>query len=77
VKSAGVTSGGWPRATVCGPLQYLLGLLNGRECRMRKRLWNVTFERESYWLVLLYVLLPLLAILLSIIIPGLWHRWFS
>lgn len=42
---------------------------------MGKRFWNFTFERESYWLVLLYVLLPLLAILLSIIIPGLWHRF--
>ena len=44
---------------------------------MRKRFLNFTFERESYWMVALYVLLPLLAILLSIVIPGLWHRWFS
>jgi len=42
---------------------------------MGKRFWNFTFERESYWLVLLYVLLPLLAILLMIIIPGLWRRF--
>lgn len=42
---------------------------------MGRRFWKFTFERESYWLVLIYVLLPLLAILLSIIIPGLWRRF--
>ena len=42
---------------------------------MGKRFWNFTFERESYWLVLLDVLLPLLAILLTIMIPGFWQRF--
>jgi hypothetical protein len=36
-----------------------------------KRFWIFTFERESYWMLVLYVLLPLLAVLLTIVIPGL------
>ena len=44
--------------------------------RMRKRFLGFTFERESYWLAVLYVLIPLLGILLLIVIPGLWRRWF-
>jgi hypothetical protein len=42
---------------------------------MRKRFLGFTFERESYWMVVLYVLIPLLGILLGIVIPGLWRRW--
>jgi hypothetical protein len=42
-----------------------------------KRFLGFTFERESKWLVLLYIALPLLAILLAIVIPGLLRRWFS
>ncbi len=42
---------------------------------MRKRFFAFTFERESYWIVAL-LLIPLLGILLSIVIPGLWRRWF-
>ena len=52
-----------------------LGLLNNVECRMRK-IFRFSFKRESYWLVVLYVVLPLLAILLLIVIPGLLRRWF-
>ena len=44
---------------------------------MRKRLAGFTFERESKWMMVLYVLIPLLAILLLIVIPGLWKRWLS
>jgi hypothetical protein len=44
---------------------------------MRKRLAGVTCERESKWMMVLYVLIPLLAILLLIVMPGLWKRWFS
>jgi len=35
-----------------------------------------SFQRESYWLVVICVAVPLLAILLSIVLPGLWRRWF-
>lgn len=41
------------------------------------RFLGFTFERESWWLVALYVLGPLVAILLWIVIPGLWRRWFT
>jgi hypothetical protein len=43
---------------------------------MRKRFLTFTFERESRWLVVLYVLIPVLAILFFIVLPGLWRRWF-
>jgi uncharacterized membrane protein YjgN (DUF898 family) len=43
---------------------------------MRNRFLTFTFERESRWVVVLYVLIPLLAILLFLVLPGLWHRWF-
>lgn len=39
-----------------------------------RRMFRFSFERESYWLVVLYVLLPLLAMLLTVFIPGLWRR---
>src|SRR5436309_20417 len=42
---------------------------------MRKRFLGFTFDRESYWIVLL-LLVPLLGILVWIVIPGLWQRWF-
>jgi hypothetical protein len=44
---------------------------------MRKRFSTFTFERESRWMMVLYVLVPLLAILLLIVVPGLWRRWFQ
>jgi len=44
---------------------------------MKIRFVNFTFERESRWMLVLYVLLPLLAILLTIVIPGLWRRWLG
>ena len=43
---------------------------------MRKRFFGFTFERESHWMVVWYLLVPLLAILFGIVIPGLWRRWF-
>jgi hypothetical protein len=43
---------------------------------MPKRFLGFTFERESHWMLVLYVLIPLIGILLSIVIPGLWRRWF-
>jgi hypothetical protein len=43
---------------------------------MRKRFLGFTFERESHWMMVLYVLIPLLGILLWIVIPGLWRRLF-
>ena len=42
-----------------------------------KRFRDFTFEREAHWLVVLYIAIPLLAILLWIVIPGLWRRWFG
>jgi len=42
-----------------------------------KRFLRFTFERESHWMLVLYVLLPLLAILFSIVIPALRRRWFG
>ena len=42
-----------------------------------KRFLGFTFERESHWMLVLYVLLPLLAILFSIVIPALRRRWFG
>ncbi len=41
-----------------------------------RKIFRFSFKRESYWLVVLYVVLPLLAILLLIVIPGLLRRWF-
>jgi len=35
-----------------------------------------SFKRESYWLVVIGVVVPLLAILFSILMPGLWRRLF-
>ena len=43
---------------------------------VRKHFLRFTFERESYWMLVLYVLLPLLAILFAIVIPGV-MRWWS
>jgi hypothetical protein len=40
-----------------------------------KRFLWFTFEREAKWLVVIYILLPLLGILLAIIIPGLIRRF--
>ena len=46
-------------------------------CRdMRKRFLRFTFERESHWMVVVSILVPLLAILLGIVTPALWRRWF-
>jgi len=42
---------------------------------MNKLFGGFTFERESRWLIVLYVLLPLLLVLLSIVVPGLWRLW--
>ena len=33
------------------------------------QIFRFSFQRESYWLVVIYVALPLLAILLAIVIP--------
>ena len=41
-----------------------------------RKIFRFSFQRESYWLVVICVVLPLLAILLAIAIPGLWGRWF-
>jgi hypothetical protein len=41
-----------------------------------KRFRIFTFERESYWMVLLSVVLRLIAVLLAMVIPGL-LRWWS
>jgi hypothetical protein len=41
-----------------------------------RKIFRFSFERESYWLLVICVVVPLLAILLSIVIPGLWRRWF-
>ena len=35
-----------------------------------------TFEREAKWLVVIYLLLPLLGILAAIVIPAVLRRWF-
>ncbi|MGB2715365.1 MAG: hypothetical protein WBC51_14375 [Vicinamibacterales bacterium] len=43
---------------------------------MRRRFLWFTFEREAKWLVVLYVLLPLILILFAIVIPGILRRWF-
>jgi hypothetical protein len=42
-----------------------------------RKIFRFSFQHESYWLVVICVALPLLAILLLILIPGLWRRWFS
>ncbi len=44
---------------------------------MRKRLTGFTFEREAKWMVVLFVLLPLVGILFAIVIPGILRRWFA
>jgi hypothetical protein len=42
----------------------------------RKRFLWFSFEREAKWLIVLYVLIPLVLILLAIVIPGILRRWF-
>jgi hypothetical protein len=42
-----------------------------------RKIFRFSFERESYWLLVIYVVVPLLAILVAIVIPGLLRRWFS
>ena len=44
---------------------------------MRKRFIQFTFEREAKWLVVLFVLLPLLGMLVLIVIPGILRRSFG
>jgi predicted membrane-bound spermidine synthase len=44
---------------------------------MRKRFLLFTFEREAKWLIVLYVLLPVVGILVAIVIPGIVRRWFG
>ena len=44
---------------------------------MSKRFLSFTFEREAKWLVVLFVLLPLLGILFAIVFPGILRRWLS
>jgi hypothetical protein len=41
-----------------------------------RKIFRFSFPRESCWLVVICVALPLLAIMLWIVIPGLWRRWF-
>jgi len=41
-----------------------------------RKIFRFSFERESYWLLAICVVVPLLAILVSIVIPGLLRRWF-
>lgn len=40
---------------------------------MPTRFLRFTFERESKWMLVLYLLLPLLAVLAAVVIPGLWR----
>jgi hypothetical protein len=42
---------------------------------MWRRLVRFNFERESHWMLILYVLIPLLLLILAIVLPGLWRRW--
>jgi hypothetical protein len=44
---------------------------------MRRLIGPFTFEREAKWLIVLYLLLPLLGILLASVLPGLRRRWSS
>jgi hypothetical protein len=44
---------------------------------MRKWLGWFTFEREAKWMLVLFLLLPLLGIIAAILIPGILRRWFS
>jgi hypothetical protein len=40
-----------------------------------RNIFRFTFKREAQWLLAILIL-PLLAILLGIVLPGLWRRWF-
>jgi hypothetical protein len=40
-----------------------------------RNIFRFTFEREAQWLVAI-CLMPLLAILLGIVLPGLCRHWF-
>jgi hypothetical protein len=44
---------------------------------MRKWPQWFTFEREAKWMLLLYLLIPLLGILIAVVIPGILRRWLS
>jgi hypothetical protein len=41
-----------------------------------RKIFRFSFERESYWLLVICVAVPVLAILVAIAIPGLLRRWF-
>jgi hypothetical protein len=41
-----------------------------------RNIFRFSFKREAYWLVVIGLIVPLLAILLGIVLPGLWRRWF-
>jgi hypothetical protein len=50
------------------------GCLRLQVINMRRSFLGFTFERESHWMVVWYLLVPLPAILFGIVIPGLWRR---
>jgi hypothetical protein len=41
-----------------------------------RKVFRFSFERESHRLLVICVVVPVLGILISIVIPGLWRRWF-
>jgi len=40
-------------------------------------IFRFSFKREAHWLLVICLIVPILAILLGIVLPALWRRWFS
>jgi hypothetical protein len=41
-----------------------------------RNFFRFSFKREAHWLLVICLLVPMLAILLGIVLPGLLRRWF-
>ena len=39
-------------------------------------MFRFSFKREAYWLVVISLIVPLLAILVGLVLPRLWRYWF-
>lgn len=41
-----------------------------------RSIFRFLFKREAQWLLVICLIVPLLAILFGIVLPGFWRRWF-
>lgn len=41
-----------------------------------RNVFRFSFTREAWWLVVIYLIVPLLVVFFAIVLPGLWRQWF-